>query len=79
MAKNKTQDKFTKLKSKASNTKKENKFKMSILNTSATVLCISIAAWFSYKGYLETRVNTPYDTNKVYLIYFCIILIFRLY
>ena len=65
MAKNKTQDKFTKLKSKASNTKKENKFKMSILNTSATVLCISIAAWFSYKGYLETRVNTPYDTKKL--------------
>ncbi|XP_031842800.1 mannosyl-oligosaccharide glucosidase isoform X2 [Nomia melanderi] len=68
MAKNKTQDKFTKPKNKISNssdTKKESKFKMSVLNTAITSLCIAIAAWFSYKGYLETRVNTPYDVEKL--------------
>lgn len=29
------------------------------------MLCIAIATWFSYKGYLETRVNTPYDIKKL--------------
>ncbi|KZC05985.1 Mannosyl-oligosaccharide glucosidase [Dufourea novaeangliae] len=38
---------------------------MSVLNTAVTVLCIAIATWFSYKGYLETRVNTPYDVEKL--------------
>ncbi|CAK9795342.1 Mannosyl-oligosaccharide glucosidase GCS1 [Anthophora plagiata] len=65
MAKNKTQDKFTKLKNKSTNSKKEGIFNMSILNTSITILCIVIATWFSYKGYLETRVNTPYDIKKL--------------
>lgn len=68
MAKNKIQDKFTKLKNRTINSKRESKFKMSILNISITVLCIAIATWFSYKGYLETRVNTPYDIKKVYFI-----------
>ncbi|KAK9301679.1 hypothetical protein QLX08_006092 [Tetragonisca angustula] len=65
MAKNKIHDKFAKLKTKTVIPKKENKFKMSMLNMSVTVLCIAIATWFSYRGYLETRVNTPYDVNKL--------------
>ncbi|CAK9824476.1 Mannosyl-oligosaccharide glucosidase GCS1 [Anthophora retusa] len=65
MAKNKAQDKFAKLKNKSTNSKKEGIFSMSILNTSITILCIVIATWFSYKGYLETRVNTPYDIKKL--------------
>ena len=69
MAKNKIYDKFAKLKTKTVTPKKENKFKMSMLNMSVTVLCIAIATWFSYRGYLETRVNTPYDVNKVCLLY----------
>lgn len=65
MAKNKMQDKFTKSKPKSVISKKESKFKMSILNISVMVLCIAVAVWFSYRGYLETRVNTPYDVKKV--------------
>lgn len=26
---------------------------------------MAVAMWFGYKGYCETRVNTPYDVNKV--------------
>ncbi|KOC71009.1 Mannosyl-oligosaccharide glucosidase [Habropoda laboriosa] len=58
MAKNKTQDKFAKNKNKSTNSKKEGIFNMYIL-------CIAIAIWCSYKGYLETRVNTPYNVKKV--------------
>lgn len=70
MAKIKAQDKYVKPKNKtiinSQLTKnKESKFKMSMLNISVTVLCIAIAGWFSYMGYLETRVNTPYDMNKM--------------
>lgn len=65
MAKNKTQERVAKLKNKTGNLKKESKFRMSMLNISVTVLCIAIATWFSYKGYLETRVNTPYNVEKV--------------
>ncbi|XP_076382778.1 mannosyl-oligosaccharide glucosidase [Megalopta genalis] len=68
MAKSKAQDKFTKAKNKIPNSsdiRKESKFKMSVLNTAITTACIAIATWFSYKGYLETRVNTPYDVEKL--------------
>ncbi|XP_043265671.1 mannosyl-oligosaccharide glucosidase GCS1 [Colletes gigas] len=68
MAKIRTQDKPSKTKNKVlsfANTKKEDKFKMPMLNTTITVLCIAIAIWFSYKGYLETRVNTLYDVEKL--------------
>lgn len=68
MAKNKAQDRLAKIKNKVSSSttvKKESKFKMPMLNTTITILCIAVAAWFSYKGYLETRVNTPYDVEKV--------------
>lgn len=27
--------------------------------------CLLIASYFGYIGYLETRVNTPFDDNKV--------------
>lgn len=28
--------------------------------------CLIIASYFGYVGYLETRVNTPFDENKVF-------------
>lgn len=28
--------------------------------------CLAIASYFGYLGYLETRVNTPFDDQKVY-------------
>lgn len=43
----------------------ETTVKIPVLKTILTAACIAVAAWFSYKGYLETRVNTPYDTEKV--------------
>lgn len=30
-------------------------------------LCLAIASYFGYLGYLETRVNTPYDNQKMVL------------
>lgn len=30
-------------------------------------LCLVIASFFGYVGYLETRVNTPFDNQKVIL------------
>lgn len=79
MAKNKIQDKFTKSKPKSVISKKESKFKMSILNISVMVLCIAVAIWFSYRGYLETRVNTPYDVKKVCcILLFLFIILFQL-
>lgn len=35
------------------------------LRTVFAVLCLAIACCFCYKGYLETRVNTPFDSKKV--------------
>ncbi|XP_053998124.1 uncharacterized protein LOC128886897 [Hylaeus anthracinus] len=67
MAKIKTQDRPIKIRNKilnSGNTKKESTLKMPVLNITA-VLCIAIAMWFSYKGYLETRVNAPYDVEKL--------------
>lgn len=46
-------------------TKKEYSNKIPMLNTIIAATCIAVAAWFSYKGYLETRVNTPFDTEKL--------------
>lgn len=38
---------------------------MNLWNLLLTVICMAVAAWFGYKGYLETRVNTPYDNEKL--------------
>lgn len=69
MAKIKTQERI-KSKSKSTNnpfnTKKDVQAKLPIFNSIITATCIGIAAWFSYKGYLETRVNTPYNIEKVW-------------
>ncbi|XP_043273093.1 mannosyl-oligosaccharide glucosidase GCS1 [Venturia canescens] len=43
----------------------ETTVKIPVLKTILTAACIAVAAWFSYKGYLETRVNTPYSTEKL--------------
>ena len=68
MAKLKGNERSQKLKPRTSNQSDSNKssiFKKSVLNTILTILCIGVAVVFSYKGYLETRVNTPYDVEKV--------------
>ncbi|XP_012226758.1 mannosyl-oligosaccharide glucosidase isoform X1 [Linepithema humile] len=67
MVKNKPQEKSVKIKAKSvnANSVKTNKSFPLSMNSTITVICIAIAAWFGYKGYLETRVNTPYDGNKV--------------
>ncbi|XP_014255518.1 mannosyl-oligosaccharide glucosidase GCS1 [Cimex lectularius] len=35
------------------------------INSILTFLCLGIACCIGYKGYLETRVNTPFDSPKV--------------
>ncbi|XP_012259973.1 mannosyl-oligosaccharide glucosidase [Athalia rosae] len=68
MARTKHQEKPPKPKAKSIGTnenKKEYSTKIPMLNSILAVLCILVAAWFSYKGYLETRVNTPFDTEKL--------------
>lgn len=59
MAKSKGQEKPTKIKPKS----KTNKSLMPI-NFIIVTASIAVAIWFGYKGYLETRVNTPYDVKK---------------
>lgn len=44
--------------------------RMNLWNSLLTVTCMAVAAWFGYKGYLETRVNTPYDTEKVRIYFY---------
>lgn len=66
MARSKTQEKHTKIKAKlvnASSAKTSKSLSLSI-NSIIAAICIAIAAWFGFKGYLETRVNTPYDVEK---------------
>lgn len=52
------------------------------INSIIAIICIIVAVWFGFKGYLETRINTPYSVEKVYnmlynnfiykfLIFFC--------
>lgn len=68
MAKLKGHERQQKIKSRvisSSDSDKASISKMPILNTVLTVVCIGVAIWFSYKGYLETRVNTPYNVEKV--------------
>lgn len=46
---------------------------LSIWKTGVGVVCFIIAVYVGTLGYLETRVNTPLDEEKVYcLIQFCI-------
>lgn len=68
MAKLKGHERQQKIKSRvisSSDSDKASISKMPILNTVLTVVCIGVAIWFSYKGYLETRVNTPYNVEKL--------------
>jgi mannosyl-oligosaccharide glucosidase len=70
MAKGKTQEKSTKIKGKSisANSTKPNKGLQFSMNLIIAIVCIVIAIWFGFKGYLETRVNTPYDVEKVCII-----------
>ncbi|XP_014477267.1 PREDICTED: mannosyl-oligosaccharide glucosidase GCS1 [Dinoponera quadriceps] len=67
MAKNKAQEAKTaktRVKSVHINAPKPNKNMLST-NAIVTALCIAVASWFGYKGYLETRVNTPFNVEKL--------------
>lgn len=43
------------------------KFMLDKWKTLIGCLCLAIASYFGYLGYLETRVNTPYDNQKMVL------------
>lgn len=61
----KQQQKSVKVNSKERLEKHETSSIRTSIKIVASLICISIAAYVGYKGYLETRVNTPYDDNKV--------------
>jgi mannosyl-oligosaccharide glucosidase len=42
----------------------ESQWKFS-MKTVLTFVCLGVACCIGYKGYLETRVNTPFDNRKV--------------
>lgn len=52
----------------------------SLLPINLIIITVSlvIAVWFGYKGYLETRVNTPYDVNKACKLNQIILLILKI-
>ncbi|XP_061397950.1 mannosyl-oligosaccharide glucosidase [Musca vetustissima] len=41
------------------------KFVLNKWKTLAGSICMAVAAYFCYQGYLETRVNTPFDNQKM--------------
>lgn len=67
MARSKMQEKHTKIKAKLVNSSSADTTKnLSLsINSIIAAICIAIAVWFGVKGYLETRVNTPYNVEKV--------------
>uniref|UniRef100_A0A0C9R244 Mannosyl-oligosaccharide glucosidase n=1 Tax=Fopius arisanus TaxID=64838 RepID=A0A0C9R244_9HYME len=69
MAKSKSHERTPKAKNKhlnhAHQRKEAESSRMNLMNTLLTLTCMAVAAWFGYKGYLETRVNTPFDTEKL--------------
>ncbi|RLU22685.1 hypothetical protein DMN91_004963 [Ooceraea biroi] len=67
MRKGKAQEKPTKIKGKlvSANSAKTNTRPRLSLNFMISLVFIAIAVWFGFKGYLETRVNTPYDGKKL--------------
>lgn len=40
-------------------------FKMTGWHVLLGCVCLAVASYFGYRGYLETRVNTPYDERRV--------------
>lgn len=60
MAKIKAQEKAVKVRAK-SKTSKSLQMPINFIIVTASLI---VAVWFGYKGYLETRVNTPYDATK---------------
>lgn len=66
MARSKIQEKHTKIKAKLvnANSAKTTKSLGLSMNFIIAAVCIAIAIWFGVKGYLETRVNTPYNVEK---------------
>lgn len=55
----------TKNKPKLSNTQRTLSNKLSVVQSFVTLIILCIACFIVYKGYLETRVNTPFDNQKV--------------
>lgn len=72
MAKPKRQnsDKIPKARGKHGNRGETDKgFKFSkLFHYALATACAAVAIYFGYKGYLETRVNTPYDMKKVIIV-----------
>jgi len=60
MAKSKAQEKVAKTRTKP----KTSKNLQLPINFIIITASMAVAVWFGYKGYLETRVNTPYDAKK---------------
>lgn len=68
MAKSRPQEKAppkTRLKAKTSSNSSSSSSLQLPINFIIVTVSMAVAVWFGYKGYLETRVNTPYDVNKV--------------
>ncbi|KAG8041178.1 hypothetical protein G9C98_002166 [Cotesia typhae] len=69
MVKSKSHERTPKAKNKhlnhAHHKKETESSRMNLMNSVLTVTCMAVAAWFGYKGYLETRVNTPFDSEKL--------------
>lgn len=61
MAKSKAQEKVTKRQVKP----KTSKSLRLPINFIIVTVSMAVAIWFGYKGYLETRVNTPYNVEKL--------------
>lgn len=80
----KTQERATKIRTKSvyANSDRSNKNTVLLANNYLiiiAIICIVIAAWFGYKGYLETRVKTPYNVEKACNTYCVIILHIYIY
>ena len=67
MVKSKAQEKVAKIRNKPK-TSKRMQFPIKPINV-IIIVSLAIAVWIGYKGYRETRVNTPYNGKKACIIY----------
>lgn len=63
MVKSKAQEKVTKIKNKPK-TSKRMQLPIKPINV-IIIVSLAIAVWIGYKGYRETRVNTPYNGKRL--------------
>lgn len=62
---NKAKSKHSAHPKKATFEEPSSKFVLNKWKTLAGSICMAVAAYFCYQGYLETRVNTPFDNQKM--------------